>query len=56
MCGTYCERATGQALVEGLLAHGVGTVFGIPGVQTYPPFDALSEHRSEISLIDPPHE
>src|SRR3954454_4198852 len=41
-------RTTGQALVEGLLTHGVDTVFGIPGVQTYPLFDALAEHSGEI--------
>ena len=27
-------RTTGEAIVDGLLAHGVDTVFGIPGVQT----------------------
>jgi acetolactate synthase I/II/III large subunit len=36
------QRTTGRALVEGLVAHGVDTVFGIPGVQTYPLFDALA--------------
>ena len=35
------ERSGGQAIVDGLLAHGVDTVFGIPGVQTYGLFDAL---------------
>jgi acetolactate synthase-1/2/3 large subunit len=34
------RRTTGQALVDGLLAHDVDTVFGLPGVQTYSLFDA----------------
>jgi acetolactate synthase-1/2/3 large subunit len=50
------QRTTGQALVEGLLAHRVDTVFGIPGAQTYPLFDALAEHSGEISLLVPRHE
>jgi acetolactate synthase-1/2/3 large subunit len=50
------QRTTGQALVEGLVAHGVDTVFGIPGVQTYPLFDALAEHSVDLSLIVPRHE
>ena len=36
----------GDALVAGLLAHGVDTVFGLPGVQTYGLFDALSAPRT----------
>ena len=31
----------GEALVDGLLRHGVDTVFGLPGVQLYGLFDAL---------------
>jgi acetolactate synthase-1/2/3 large subunit len=50
------ERTTGRALVDGLLAHGVDTVFGIPGVQTYPLFDAMAGSADEISLIVPRHE
>ena len=37
-----------QAIVEGLLAHGVDTVFGIPGIQLDPLFDALHGCRDRI--------
>jgi len=50
------ELSGGEALVEGLLAHGVDTVFGIPGVQTYGFFDALARRRDEIRLVAPRHE
>jgi acetolactate synthase-1/2/3 large subunit len=37
------ERMTGgDAIVQSLLLHGVDTVFGIPGVQTYHLFDAFA--------------
>jgi acetolactate synthase-1/2/3 large subunit len=44
----------GDALVAGLLAHGIDTVFGLPGAQIYGLFDAL--HRSGIRLIGARHE
>jgi acetolactate synthase-1/2/3 large subunit len=43
-----------DALVAGLQRHGVETVFGLPGAQTYGLFDAL--HRSRIQLIGARHE
>jgi acetolactate synthase I/II/III large subunit len=46
----------GQAIVHSLLLHGVDTVFGIPGVQTYGLFDALHEARDRIRVIYPRHE
>jgi acetolactate synthase I/II/III large subunit len=46
----------GQAMVETLCAHGVDTVFGIPGVQTYHFFDALGQSADRIRLINPRHE
>jgi acetolactate synthase-1/2/3 large subunit len=46
----------GQAIVQSLLLHGVDTVFGIPGVQTYGFFDALYEARDRIRVIHPRHE
>ncbi len=54
--GTGGRRTTAQAVVEGLVAHGVDTVFGIPGVQTYPLFDALGERSDAIRLIGARHE
>ncbi|MEM8812412.1 MAG: thiamine pyrophosphate-dependent enzyme [Pseudomonadota bacterium] len=51
------ERLTGgAAIVQSLLRHDVDTVFGLPGVQTYPIFDALHQHRNKIRTITPRHE
>jgi acetolactate synthase I/II/III large subunit len=49
-------RTTGEAIVDGLLAHGVDTVFGIPGVQTYPLYDALAQASERITVYGPRHE
>src|SRR3974377_1346401 len=46
----------GEATVQSLLRHGVDSVFGIPGVQTYGFFDALHHARERIRLIYPRHE
>jgi acetolactate synthase-1/2/3 large subunit len=46
----------GEAIVHSLLLHGVDTVFGIPGVQTYGLFDALHQVRDRIRVIYPRHE
>ncbi len=45
---------TADVIVESLIRHGVDTVFGLPGVQTYPMFDALA--RSGIGVIGARHE
>lgn len=42
------KRTGGEAIVDGLLAHGVDTVFGLPGAQIYGLFDAF--HRTSDSL------
>lgn len=44
----------GDALVTGLRAHGIDTVFGLPGAQIYGLFDAM--HRSGIRVIGARHE
>ena len=45
------EQLTGgEAIVRSLLANGVDTVFGIPGVQTYGLFDALAGAAEAGSL------
>lgn len=54
--GTTGTRTAGQALVDGLVAHGVKTVFGIPSVQTYALFDAFAGYARGLSLIVPRHE
>jgi acetolactate synthase I/II/III large subunit len=46
----------GEAIVHSLLQHGVDTVFGIPGVQTYGFFDALYLARDRIRVVYPRHE
>lgn len=53
---TPVRRTAGEALVDGLIEHGVDTVFGIPGVQTYPLFEALGKAGDDIELITPRHE
>ena len=50
------ERTTGEAIVDGILSHGVDTVFGIPGVQTYPLYDALAQVPDRIKVYGPRHE
>ena len=46
----------GEAIVQSLLLHGVDTVFGIPGVQTYGLFDALYAAQDRIRVVGPRHE
>ncbi|MFW0794885.1 thiamine pyrophosphate-dependent enzyme [Gordonia sp. CPCC 205515] len=50
------RHTAGEALVDGLLDHGVDTVFGIPGVQTYELFEALGQASDRIELIGARHE
>ena len=45
---------TADAIVRSLIGHGVDTVFGIPGVQTYPLFDAMD--RAGLRVIGARHE
>jgi acetolactate synthase-1/2/3 large subunit len=47
---------TGQALVKSLMRHGVDTVFGLPGVQTYALFDALHEYQQKVRYVGSRHE
>ena len=46
----------GEAIVEAIRAHGVDTVFALPGVQTYPLMDALKRAEPSIRVIGPRHE
>jgi acetolactate synthase-1/2/3 large subunit len=46
----------GEAIVDAILAHGVDTVFALPGVQTYPLMDALKNAETSIRVIGPRHE
>ena len=47
---------TGQAVVKSLLAHGVDTMFGIPGAHMYDFNDACHEHRDDLRFIVTRHE
>src|ERR1700742_2052776 len=44
----------GEAIVNGLIAHGVDTVFGLPGAQIYGLFDAF--HQAQLKVIGARHE
>jgi len=46
----------GEAIAQSLVAHGVDTVFAIPGVQTYGLFDAFARLEERIKVIGPRHE
>lgn len=46
----------GRAIVDALIANGVDTVFGLPGVQTYPIFDALALSADRIRTVSARHE
>ncbi|HYL71661.1 MAG TPA: thiamine pyrophosphate-binding protein, partial [Candidatus Dormibacteraeota bacterium] len=48
--------SSGQAIVDGLIRHGVRQIFGIPGVHTYHLIDALQERREELAYIGSRHE
>ncbi|MDH3233433.1 MAG: thiamine pyrophosphate-binding protein [Alphaproteobacteria bacterium] len=51
------ERMTGgRAIVEAVVRHGVDTVFGLPGAQIYPLFDALAQAKNRVRTITPRHE
>ena len=38
----------GEAIVAGLKAHGVDTVFGLPGVQIYGLFDGFAKAQLKV--------
>ena len=44
----------GEAIVNGLVAHGVDTVFGLPGAQIYGLFDAFAQ--AQLKVIGARHE
>ena len=51
------QRMTGgEAIVAGLVANGVDTVFGLPGAQMYPLFDAFARNADRIRTIGARHE
>ncbi|HEY1900590.1 MAG TPA: thiamine pyrophosphate-dependent enzyme [Steroidobacteraceae bacterium] len=50
------QRTGGEALVDSLIAHGVDTVFGLPGAQTYGLFDALHGAQPGVRTVGARHE
>ena len=48
------EITVGAVIVDAARANGMTTIFGVPGAQIYPLFDAL--HSSGVELIVPRHE
>src|SRR3954465_11085798 len=48
------KQTGGEAIVGGLVAHGVATVFGLPGAQVYGLFDAFQQ--AQLKVIGARHE
>jgi acetolactate synthase-1/2/3 large subunit len=48
------KQTGGEAIVSGLVAHGVDTVFGLPGAQIYGLFDAFQQ--AQLKVIGARHE
>ena len=46
----------GMAIVDALVANGVEIVFGLPGAQMYPLFDALQQRSDKIRTFGARHE
>lgn len=46
----------GEAVVKSLIAHGVDTLFGLPGVQNDWLYNALYDHQEQIRVIHTRHE
>ncbi len=46
----------GEAVAASLIEHGVDTVFGIPGVQLDPLYDAFYGRRNQLRIIHTRHE
>ena len=44
------------AVVRSLVAHGITTVFGVPGIHNDPLFDALHQARDQVRMLHARHE
>jgi len=49
-------QTCGDWIVANLIANGIDTLFGLPGVQTYPLFDALARNANRIRTVSARHE
>ena len=47
---------TGDVIADALIAHGVDTVFGIPGAHMYDLNDALAQHNNTLRFVTTRHE
>ena len=52
----YRRLTGGEAMVEALVENGVDTVFGIPGIQLDPLYDAFYARRNRLRLLHTRHE
>ncbi len=50
------QQTAGDMIVANLIVNGVDTVFGLPGAQTYPVFDALARNADKIRTVSARHE
>ena len=50
------NQTTGQVIASSLVAHGVDTVFGIPGAHTYDLIDAFAQQQAQLRFITTRHE
>ncbi|MCY4072207.1 MAG: thiamine pyrophosphate-binding protein [Chloroflexi bacterium] len=49
-------KTGGEAVVEALIAQGIDTLFGLPGIQNDWLYNALFDHRDKIKVIHTRHE
>ena len=50
------QNSGGEAIVSGLVAHGVDTEFGLPGAQIYGLFDAFKRAENQLKVVGARHE
>ena len=50
------ETTGGAAIVDALITNGTDTLFGLPGAQMYPLFDALQQRGDQIRTVGARHE
>ncbi len=50
------RMTTAEATVASLAAHGIDTVYGVPGVHNDPLFDALHKARHQVRMLHARHE
>ncbi len=50
------RMTTAEAVIESLLAHGIDTLFALPGVHNDPLFDAAHKASDRVRVIHPRHE